>query len=324
VRDTDAGLLQQVMAMAGDRSAGAVLRGVRPEELLSRGAFLNQTSGEALTAFQRGEGVIIGERLAEDLDLKPGDPLTLVSPEGRRTVIGTVPRIKTYPMLGVFSIGIYDLDSSIVFVPIDQAARFAGVNAEATTIDVFINDPDQSWTLRGEILRALGDGYQVTDFQRLNAGFFATVQTQRNVIFLILTMIILVAALNIISGQIMLVRDKGAEIGILRTMGAKRGAILRIFLLSGASIGFVGTAAGLVVGLSFAANIEAIRRWFEGWMGIELFSREVYYLTEMPSDIEPLHVVFICAIALGLSLAATLYPAWRAARLDPVEALRYE
>ena len=137
-------------------------------------------------------------------------------------------------------------------------------------------------------------------------------------------MIILVAALDIISGQIMLVRDKGREIGILRTMGARRGAVLRIFLLSGASIGFIGTAIGLVLGLSFAANIEAIRQWFEEVTGVEVFSKEIYYLTEMPSVIEPAHVIFICLIALGLSLVATLYPAWRAARLDPVEALRYE
>jgi lipoprotein-releasing system permease protein len=313
----------QVMVTNRGEASGAVVRGMAREDLLERDLLAdNVTSGRA-EAFGE-QGALVGRRLATKLGLSVGDQITLVSPRGNTTVMGTVPRVKSFPIAGLFEVGMYEYDSSFVYLPLAQAQQFFRTGEGVNAIEMFVQNPGDVDRVRATIGEMLGPSYRTVDWQRANASFFNAIQVERNVMFLILTLIIVVAAFNIISGQIMLVKDKGPDIAILRTMGATRGMIMRIFLISGAAIGVVGTAAGFALGLAFAQNIETIRGWLENLTGTELFAAEIYFLSNLPSKVDPTEVATVVAMSLALSLLATLYPSWRAARLDPVEALRYE
>jgi lipoprotein-releasing system permease protein len=224
----------------------------------------------------------------------------------------------------IFEVGMFEYDNSFVFLPLEAAQLFFRQEGQATGIEVFVKDPQRVWLARSSILQAVGQPARAYDWQQANSSFFNAVQVERNVMFLILTLIILVAAFNIVSSLIMLVKDKTRDIAILRTMGASRGSVLRIFLMAGAAVGVLGTLGGLALGLLFNANIESIRQLLQAMTGTQLFSPEVYFLAQLPSKSDPREVVEVVAMALGLSFLATVYPAWRAARLDPVEALRYE
>jgi lipoprotein-releasing system permease protein len=313
----------QVMVTNAGEASGAVVRGMRPQDLRARELIADNVVLGSLEQFG-GQGALVGRRLATKLGLSLGDQITLVSPRGRTTVMGTVPRVKSFRIAGLFEVGMYEYDSSFVYLPLDSAQAFFRTGAGVNAIELFVRNPDEIDATRAEVEALLGAGYRIVDWQRANASFFNAIQVERNVMFLILTLIILVAAFNIISGQIMLVKDKGPDIAILRTMGATRAMIMRIFLISGASIGVVGTALGFLLGIAFATNIETIRQWLEGLTGTELFAAEIYFLSNLPSKVDPNEVAAVVAMALALSLLATLYPSWRAARLDPVEALRYE
>jgi lipoprotein-releasing system permease protein len=217
-----------------------------------------------------------------------------------------------------------EYDATIAFLPLTDAQQFFNLKDEAQVVEVLIDNPDNVDAIRPAIAAAAGNEMQITDWRQRNATFYNTLQVERNVMFLILTLIVLVAALNIISGMIMLVKDKGRDIGILRTMGAGRGAILRIFFITGASIGIVGTLAGLILGVVVCLNIESIRQFVSWVTSTELVSADVYFLSRMPAEMDVGEIVTVVVMALSLSILATLYPSWRAARLDPVEALRYE
>jgi len=313
----------QVMASAGGGAAGAIVRGVRPDDLLAREIITKDLVGSAQD-FRDGDSVLIGHRLAEKLGLGVGDTITLISPKGNATAFGTVPRLRGYRIAGTFKVGMFEYDSGFIFMPLDAAQTYFKLPDAVTQIEVFTTNPDRVPDLRNEIFRIAGGGVRLYDWQQANASFFNAIQVERNVMFLILTLIILVAAFNIISSLIMLVKDKGRDIAILRTMGATRGMILRIFFLAGASVGVVGTVCGTVLGVLFATNIEGIRQFIQSIIGRELFAAEIYFLTQLPARVDPSEVVTVVLMALGLSFAATIYPAWRAAKLDPVEALRYE
>jgi lipoprotein-releasing system permease protein len=256
--------------------------------------------------------------------VRAGDNLTLVAPRGAVTPMGTTPRIKAYKIAAVFEIGMSEYDSAFVFMPLTEAQAYFNRAGDVTAIEVYTNNPDRIDDFRKAVTDAAGRPIYMVDWRQRNATFFNALQVERNVMFLILTLIVLVAALNIVSGLIMLVKDKSSDIAILRTMGATQGAIMRVFLITGASIGVVGTVVGFLLGTVVCLNIEEIRRFLSWLTNTELFSPELYFLSQLPADMNVKETSAVVVMALGLSLLATLYPSWRAARLDPVEALRYE
>ncbi len=315
----------QVMIVAAGAASGGLVRGMRPADLKARELIAgNITAGDLDSFTEDGEAVLIGSRMAQKLGLKVGDSLTLISPQGTTTVMGTVPRMKSYRIAALFQVGMYEYDSTFIYLPLPAAQLFFRLPGRVNGIEVFAEDPDQVRDLRRRINQELGPGYRTLDWQQANSSFFNAIQVERNVMFLILTLIILVAAFNIISSLIMLVKDKGRDIAVLRTMGATRAMIMRIFFLSGASVGLIGTLAGFGLGVAFSLNIQTIQGWLERLIGTDLWNAEIRFLTQIPAVIDWTEVATVLAMALGLCFAATIYPAWRAARLDPVEALRYE
>ena len=314
----------QVMVTAGAQARGAVIRALQPEDFARRDLLRESFRQGDFRAFEAGEGLLIGSRLAQSLGVRPGSQISLVTPRGNATAIGTIPRIKSYPVAGIFDVGMFEYDSSFIFMPLPLAQTYFRLPEQANAIEVFVDNVEQVREPRRAIESDLGGGFRTVDWQNANASFFNAIQVERNVMFLILTLIILVAAFNIISGQIMLVKDKGRDIAILRTMGATRGMILRIFFMSGASIGVIGTLTGLLLGYVFVDNIAVLQGWVEAVAGTQVFNPEIYFLTTLPAVMDPREVVEVVLMALAIAFCAPLFPAWRAARLDPVEALRYE
>ncbi len=313
----------QVMATSEAGAAGALVRGIRPDDLRRRPLLAGHIVQGSLADFD-DDGIAVGDRLARRLGVAVGSTISVISPQGTATAFGTMPRIKTYHIVALFNVGMYEYDNSFIFVPLDAAQLFFRLPDAVTSLEVFLADPDRVREERRLIAAALGGHVRIVDWQQANSSLFNAVEIERNVMFLILTLIIVVAAFNIISSMIMMVKDKGRDIAILRTMGASRAAILRIFMLSGASIGILGTIAGLLLGVVFTLNIEAIRQGLQKVIGTDLFAAEIYFFTRIPARLEAGEVAAVVIMALALSFLATLYPSWRAARLDPVEALRYE
>jgi len=314
----------QVMAAANGVNSGVLVRGLRKQDLASFAAVSKTLSYGALDSYGGGDSVIIGARLAQKLGLAPGSSITLIAPHGNVTPFGTTPRIKTYRVAGTFNIGMSEYDLTNIFMPLEEAQLYFSLGDRVTAIETMVDDPDRVQVLAPAIEKAAGPDMRVTTWQQLESSFFDAIIVERNVMFLILSLIVLVAALNIISGLIMLVKDKSSDIAILRTMGASRGAIMRVFLIAGASIGVFGTFAGFVIGVAFCSNIEAIRQFLSRLSGTTLFDPTIYFLDHMPAQMNSGEVIAVVVMALALTLLATLYPSWRAARLDPVEALRYE
>jgi lipoprotein-releasing system permease protein len=263
--------------------------------------------------------------MAQKFGVNPGDAITLISPQGNATAFGTVPRVRAYKVAAIFDVGMYEYDSSFVYLPLASAQVFFRLSEQQVTgVEVMVREPERIFEIRRALIQKLGPQVRIFDWQQANSSFFNAVQVERNVMFLILTLIIVVAAFNIISSLIMLVKDKTKDIAILRTMGASRGTVMRIFFLAGASVGVIGTVFGFGLGVVFCANIETIRQWLQTLTGTPLFDPTIYFLSRLPARMDAGEVGQVVAMALGLSFLATIYPAWRAARLDPVEALRYE
>jgi len=314
----------QALASSPFNSAGVLVRGIRSADLGKLTSIANNIKQGTLEGFDIGQGLAIGRRLSDQLSVRAGDNITLVAPRGAVTPMGTTPRIKTYKVAAVFEIGMSEYDAGIVFMPMPESQLYFNRAGDVTAIEVYTDNPDRIDTFRRLVTAAAERPIFMIDWRQRNATFFNALQVERNVMFLILTLIILVAALNIISGLIMLVKDKGRDIAILRTIGSTQGAIMRIFLITGSSIGVMGTIAGFLLGIVVCLNVESIRQFLSWLTRTELFSPELYFLSKLPAEMDVGETSAVVLMSLILSLLATLYPSWRAARLDPVEALRYE
>ncbi len=314
----------QVLASSRRAHAGVIVRGLTADDLAAKPLIADNMIAGSLD----GSGIIAGSRLMRRLGLRLGDSMTLLSPRGLPTALGTMPRSVSWPVVGVFEVGMYEFDSGVVFVPFGMAQTYFRLEDRVTEIEVMVTLPEEPTATAAEIRRIVADtglpGVVVVDWQQTNRHLYGALQVERDVMFLILTLIILVAAFNIISSLILLVKDKNGDIAIMRTMGATRGSVMRIFLLTGSAIGIAGTLAGAVIGVLFCLHIEEIRQLIQTLIGLELFPAEVYFLSRLPARLDWPEVVTISLMALGLAFLASLYPAWRAARIEPADALRYE
>jgi len=313
----------QALASSPVNAGGVIVRGIRGDDLAKLPSIGNNIKQGTLDGFDQGQGIAIGRRLADQLTLRAGDLMTLVSPRGAVTPMGTTPRIKAYKIAAVFEIGMSEYDSAIVFMPLTEAQAYFNRGGDVTSIEVYTANPEKVAQLRPLITEAAGRSIFMIDWRQRNTSFFSALQVERNVMFMILTLIVLVATLNIVSGLIMLVKDKSSDIAILRTMGATQGAIMRVFFITGAAIGVVGTITGFFLGLVVCLNIESIRQFMSWLTDTEIFRSEIYFLSRLPAEMDVGETTAVVMMALALAFAATLYPSWRAARLDPVEALRY-
>jgi lipoprotein-releasing system permease protein len=313
--------------LTGPRGAagGGFVRGISPADLKAQPLVSTHLVAGSLDDFSGDNAIAIGAGLARQFGVWLNDKITLISPEGAATPIGTIPRMRSYRIVGIFNVGEYAYDSSYVFMPLQAAQVYFQKPDAVTQIEVTVRDPERVAEATAEIRQALaGMPITVIDWQQSNNSFFTAVQVEQNVMFVILTLIILVAAFNVISSLIMMVKDKTADIAVLRTIGAGRGAVMRIFLMCGASVGVAGTVIGTILGVLFTWNIDRIQDAVEHITGVNVFNPEVYYLTHLPARLDWGEVLKVVVMALALSLLATLYPSWRAARTDPVEALRHE
>ena len=314
----------QIMVSSPVNALGGLVRGMSEASLKSLPLIYDNVRFGTLQDFDKQTGVAIGMRMAAALRVNVGDTITILSARGASTPFGTAPRSKPYEITAVFELGMSEYDKTMIFMPLAESQKYFGKSGEVDVLEVVVDDPERVTKFKEELMAAGGPTLAMSDWRQRNETFFSVLEVERNVMFIILSLIILVAALNIISGMMMLVKDKGRDIAVLRTMGATKGAVMRVFLITGASIGIVGTFAGLILGIVFCKNIEEIRQFVSWVTGAGVFNPEVYYLTKLPADINPHETMFIVIMALVLSVLATLYPSWRASRLDPVEALRYE
>ena len=314
----------QVMATAKGRNSGAMIRGIDMKNLISKTADGARFYGKALSEVKDGE-LVVGASLARNLNVTIGDDVSLVSANSSTpTPFGSMPRIMAYPVKTSFFMGMYEYDSGYIFMPLETAQKYLNIGKAVTHIDLFLKDAENTTKVRESLMRLLPDGFIVRDWRDLNRGFVGALQVESNVMFLILMLIIIVAVFNIVSSLVMLVKDKSKDIAVLRTFGVSRKSMMRIFVLSGTTIGVIGAAVGTVLGTVIAIYIEPIRKFFQWMTGRDLFPSELYYLSELPSRVEFWTVFGIAVIAIALAFLATLYPAWKAANTDPVEVLRNE
>lgn len=319
-------IAQGEVLMSGPQggAVGGIARGITQSGLQQLPTVSKHVVAGDLAALQ-GDSIAIGVGLAQQFNLTIGSRLSLILPQGKATVIGTIPSIESFKVVAIFRTGMEQYDSSFVFLPLASAQTLFQQTEAATQIQVFVTNPDDD----GAIKRAIIDNFpgmplNIQDWKQNNNSFMAAVAVERNVMFIILTLIIIVAAFNVISSMIMMVKDKSKDIAVLRTIGASSGAVMRIFLMAGASIGVLGTLVGFVLGVVFCAYINDIRLFLQHITGQQLFNPTVYYLETLPAKLDWREVVVVVVLALVLSVLATIYPSWRAAKIDPVEALRSE
>lgn len=314
----------QAMVTTKATTTGAIIKGIRLEDISKKPLIAKNIKDGHLSDFTGQNRVILGTKLAQRLGVFVGEKVTLISPNGRATALGTMPRLKSYFVAATFEAGMYEYDNNVIFMPLEAAQTFFAYPDSVNSIEILTDNPQKSELVVKKMDSILEGMYLAQDWTQTNATLFSALKVERTVMFLILTLIVFIAAFNIISSLIMLVNDKSNDIAILRTMGASKGTILRIFFLCGASIGVVGTFLGFILGISFALNIENIRAWLESLIGNPLFDPMVYFLSELPSDVQASDVFWSVGMGIIFSFLATIYPAYKAAKQDPAEALRYE
>jgi lipoprotein-releasing system permease protein len=318
----------QTLVQSREGAAGAIVRGVRPSDLGATGLIGHNIKSGSLANFGKGEDggdeVVLGARLADALDVHAGDTITLISPASAATALGDLPLQKTYVVGALFEVGMSEYDQGFIYMPLEQARLFFGRDAPMDYVMVKLDNPDLAARLKAQLSDAAGPGAVVTDWTQKNQAYFEALAVEHNTMFLILSLLVVIASLNIISALVMLVKNKGRDIAILRTMGAGQGAVMRIFVMCGALVGVLGTLAGLLIGVVFCWRIDDIQRFVEWVTGAHVFNAQIYFLSRLPAKVEPSEVAAVAMIALAASFLTTLWPSWRAAKLDPVEALRYE
>ncbi|WP_454813655.1 lipoprotein-releasing ABC transporter permease subunit [Labrys neptuniae] len=312
----------QVLVSSPFSASGALVRGMKLEDLKRLPGLANNIKDGTLDNFDQGQGVVIGARLASSLGLQIGDGITLISPKGDQTAFGTTPRMKVYPVVATFEVGMSDIDSGFVIMPLQESQAYFNRDGDATAIEVYIENPDRVQSESEAIKTAAGRPVSLVDWRQRNSAFFTALQVERNVMFMILLILVIMAALGVVSSMVMLVQSKQTDIAIMRTMGATRGAMLRIFFITGMAIGLLGTIVGLLLGLLVCRYIENIQEFISWLSNTQLFASEIYFLSRLPAKTDPTEVTVVVVTTLILCFLATLYPAWRAAKLDPVEALR--
>ena len=314
----------QAMVSANGNNSGAMIRGIRMSDLANKFTKETKIYGTPIQDIKDGQ-LVIGRALARNLKITLGDNVTLVSANGATaTAFGTMPRIQSYPAATSFFAGMYEYDSGYIFMPLTTAQKYLNAPNGVSHIDLFLKKPESTAAVRDALQVSLPEGFVVRDWRDLNRGFVGALQVEQNVMFLILMLIIIVAAFNIISSLVMLVKDKSRDIAVLRTFGVSRKSMMKIFILAGSSIGIIGAFFGTILGVLVAKYIEPIRQFFQWLTGRDLFPPELYFLSELPSKIEFWNVAGIAFVAIALAFLATLYPAWKAAKTDPVEVLRNE
>lgn len=315
----------QVLAQGeGGGGTGAFVRGLREQDIKNLASVAGNIKQGSLKNFDKGESIAIGSGLSERLALGVGAKISLVSPDGDATPFGINPRMKTYKIGAIYEVGMSEYDAGIIFMPLREAQLFFNQEGKVQSLEIFVQNPDNVDMMRGRLESAAGRETYMLDWRQRNRSFFATLQVERNVMFIILSLIILVAALNIISGLVMLVKDKGHDIAVLRTIGATRAAVMRIFMITGTAVGIGGTFFGVVLGVATALNISYIQSFVSWLFDVDVFNKDIYFLSEVPAKIDAGQTFMVVFMALLLSFLATLAPAWYASRLDPVQALRYE
>lgn len=312
---------QSIVSYRG-QAIGAVVHGVSYEDLYEKSLISNNIKFGRITEFKKENSIIIGRRMAEKLGVFINDVITMIVSDGLPTAFGTIPRMKSFKVVAIFEVGMREYDSSMLFIPLLTAQKFFRLENLVNGIQIFVANPDNINLVTKDIENNFKGGIKVLNWKQINSSLFNALNVENNVMFIILTIIILVAAFNIISSLVMLVNDKKRDIAIMRSMGATRSMIMKIFLLTGFTIGILGTLFGVILGLSFSFYIEEIRQKVQSLFGVELFNPDIYFFSKLPSEIDLLQIFFIVFISLVLAFFATLYPSWRAARLDPMEALR--
>ena len=325
VRATAPFINAQGMLTYGQGVRGVVVRGVLPDQEDRVADIGRQMRSGTLAALKAGEfGIVLGGELARALGALPGDKIALIAPQGQVTPAGVIPRLKQFTVVGTFEIGMYEYDSSLALVHLEDAQRLYQLGDAVSGVRLKLDDLFASRAVARDLMASLAPDVFASDWTRSHANFFRAVEIEKRVMFIILTLIVAVAAFNIVSTLVMLVTDKQADIAILRTLGAAPGSILQIFVVQGVMIGVIGTLIGVVGGVLLGWNVDTVVPAIENSLGFKFLAKDVYYISDLPSDVQLRDVLTIGLVSLGMSLLATIYPSWRAARVNPAEALRYE